>query len=233
MTQTKPLLNAPAMESMIYYFLEHGSYGLMFAWIIAAGLGLPLPEDVAMISGAILAQRGVTDLTTTVIVLSTAVLLGDTILYFIARRIGPAIYERKFIARVMPPERRLRVEEMIRKYGSFVVFGARHIAGARGAIFAMCAIHGISYPRFIIADTLALAVSMPVFMAIGWLFSDSVDQVLSNAATFGTYLRFAIGGVVILVGIVHLIRVAMRRARERKAEPEAAVPTPETSTLEK
>ena len=221
------------MDSMIYYFLEHGSYGLMFAWIIAAGLGLPLPEDIAMISGAILAQRGVTDLTTTVIVLGTAVLLGDTILYFIARRIGPAIYERKFIARVMPPERRHRVEELIRKYGSFVVFGARHVAGLRGAIFAMCAIHGISYPRFIIADALALAISMPVFMVIGWLFSDSVDQVLSNAATFRTYLMVGLGGVILLVGIVHLIRVALKRARERKAEAEGPIATTETSTLEK
>ena len=206
------------MDSAIYFFLEHGSYGLMFAWIIAAGLGLPLPEDIAMISGAILAQRGVTDLATTVAVLSSAVLLGDTILYFIARRLGPAIYERKFIARVMPPERRLKVEEMIRNYGSFVVFGARHIAGVRGAIFAMCAIHGISYPRFIIADALALAISMPVFMAIGWLFSDSVDQVLSNAASFRTYVYVAIGGVILLVGVVHLVRVAMKRAKERKAE---------------
>ena len=221
------------MDSAIYFFLEHGSYGLMFAWIIAAGLGLPLPEDIAMISGAILAQRHVTDLTTTVIVLSTAVLLGDTILYFIARRLGPAIYERKFIARVMPPERRLRVEEMIRNYGSFVVFGARHIAGVRGAIFAMCAIHGISYPRFIIADALALCISMPVFMAIGWFFSDSVDQVLSNAATFSTYLRVAIGALVLIVGVVHLIRVAMKRARERKAQADGAIATTETSTLEK
>ena len=216
------------MDSAIYFFLEHGSYGLMFAWIIAAGLGLPLPEDIAMISGAILAQRGVTDLATTVAVLSSAVLLGDTILYFIARRLGPAIYERKFIARVMPPERRLKVEEMIRNYGSFVVFGARHIAGVRGAIFAMCAIHGISYPRFIIADALALAISMPVFMAIGWLFSDSVDQVLSNAASFRTYVMIAVGGVVLLVGVVHLVRVAMKRAKERKAEE-----TRSTNALEK
>jgi membrane protein DedA with SNARE-associated domain len=216
------------MDSAIYFFLEHGSYGLMFAWIIAAGLGLPLPEDIAMISGAILAQRGVTDLATTVAVLSSAVLLGDTILYFIARRLGPAIYERKFIARVMPPERRLKVEEMIRNYGSFVVFGARHIAGVRGAIFAMCAIHGISYPRFIIADALALAISMPVFMAIGWLFSDSVDQVLSNAASFRNYIMIAIGGIALLVGVVHLVRVAMKRAKERKAEE-----TRSTNALEK
>jgi membrane protein DedA with SNARE-associated domain len=217
------------MEAAIQFFLEQGSYGLMFAWIIAAGLGLPLPEDVAMISGAILAQRGVTDLRVTVAVLAVAVLLGDTILYAIARRLGPAIYERKFIQRVMPPARRVYVESLIAQYGSFVVFGARHVAGLRGAIFAMCAIHGISYPRFILADALALAISLPVFMAIGWFFSDSIDQVASNAATFEQYVMLALGGIVLLVGVVHLGRVALRRNRERKAA-EAAVPPAEPTS---
>lgn len=211
------------VEAGIQFFLEQGSYGLMFAWIIAAGLGLPLPEDVAMISGAILAQRGVTNLWATVAVLSVSVLLGDTILYFIARRIGPAIYERKFIQRVMPPERRTYVEGLIAKYGSLVVFGARHVAGLRGAIFAMCAIHGISYPRFILADAAALAISLPVFMAIGWLFSDSVDRVADNAATFEQYVMLAIGGIVLLIGVVHLVRTGLKRWRERGA---AASPKP-------
>lgn len=205
------------VEAGIQFFLEQGSYGLMFAWIIAAGLGLPLPEDVAMISGAILAQRGVTNLWVTVAVLAVSVLLGDTILYFIARRIGPAIYERKFIQRVMPPERRAHVEGLIAKYGSLVVFGARHVAGLRGAIFAMCAIHGISYPRFILADAAALAISLPVFMAIGWLFSDSIDRVAENAASFEQYVMLAIGGVVLLVGAVHLARTGLKRWRERSA----------------
>lgn len=218
------------VEAGIQFFIEQGSYGLMFAWIIAAGLGLPLPEDVAMISGAILAQRGITDLWVTVAVLTVAVLLGDTILYWIARRIGPAIYERKFIQRVMPPERRTYVEGLIGKYGPLVVFGARHVAGLRGAIFAMCAIHGISYPRFIIADALALALSLPVFMTIGWLFSDSIDRVAENAATFEQYVMLGLGGIVLLVGLVHLGRTALKRWRERAAsaatEPAAAEQEP-------
>jgi membrane protein DedA with SNARE-associated domain len=215
------------VEAGIQFFLEQGSYGLMFAWIIAAGLGLPLPEDVAMISGAILAQRGITDLRITVAVLGVAVLLGDTILYSIARRLGPAIYERKFIQRVMPPERRVGVERLIARHGALVVFGARHIAGLRGPIFAMCAIHGISYLRFIVADALALAISLPVFMGIGWFFSDSIDRVAEHAASFEQYVMLAIGGVVLAVGLVHLARTAWKRWRERAAVGTAVPPASE------
>ncbi len=215
------------VETGIQFFVEQGSYGLMIAWILAAGLGLPIPEDVAMISGAILAERGITDLRITVAVLALSVLAGDTILYFIARRLGPAIYERKFIQRVMTKERREKVEALIARYGAFVVFGARHVAGLRGAIFAMCAIHGISYVRFIVADALALSISLPVFLVIGWLFSNSIDQVASHAATFEHYSMLAIGALLLAAGAFHVARAAVRRARERSSAAVSAAPPAE------
>ena len=220
------------MHGAVDFFVEQGSYGLMFAALVAAGMGVPLPEDIVFISGAILAQRGITDLRVTCAVLGVGVFVGDTVLYTIARRIGPAIYERKFIKRVMPPERRAWFEDKIHRHGSIVVFCARHVAGLRGAIFAISAIHGISYPRFIIADALALAVSLPAFMAIGWFFSDSIDRVADNAASFQQYLMLGIGGVVLLVGVVHLGRLAWKRWRERGKELEAppAEPVPPAVT---
>lgn len=213
------------MEDAVGFFIEHGSYGLMFAALVAAGMGVPLPEDIVFISGAILAQRGVTDLRATVITLAAGVFVGDTILFFLARRLGPAIYQRKFIGRVMPPERRAWFEDKIRRYGMLVVFCARHVAGLRGAIFAVSAIHGISYPRFILADMLALAVSLPLFMWLGWYFSTSIDTALSHAATAEHWVMIAIVSVIALVALVHGVRTYLKRRREEAARAEA-VPSP-------
>lgn len=215
------------MDQAVNFFVEQGSYGLMFAALVAAGMGIPLPEDIVFISGAILAQRGITDLRLTCVVLAVGVFVGDTVLYFLARRIGPAIYERKFIKRVMPPERRAWFEEKIHKHGSIVVFLARHVAGLRGAIFAISAIHGISYPRFIIADMLALAVSMPLFMLLGWYFSESIDEALTRAATAEHWVMFAIVGGIAIVAIVHGVRTWMKRREEQRTE---AAPAGKTDT---
>lgn len=211
------------MHGAVDFFIEQGSYGLMFAALVAAGMGVPLPEDIVFISGAILAQRGITDLRLTCLVLGVGVFVGDTVLYTIARRIGPAIYERKFIKRAMPPERRAWFEEKIHKHGSLVVFCARHVAGLRGAIFAISAIHGISYPRFIIADMLALGVSMPLFMLLGWYFSSSIDTALTHAATAEHWLMFGIVGVIALIAIVHGVRTWLKRRNERRAEASTPV----------
>jgi membrane protein DedA with SNARE-associated domain len=205
------------MHDLVDFFLTEGSYGLMFAALVAAGMGVPLPEDIVFISGAILAQRHVTDLRMTCVVLACGVFVGDSVLYMIARRIGPAIYERKFIKRVMPPERRAWFEDKIHKHGSLVVFCARHVAGLRGAIFAVSAIHGISYPRFIIADMLALGISMPMWMALGWYFSTSVDTALDHAATAEHYVMFAVVGIIVLIAVIHAVRTFLKRREEQRA----------------
>lgn len=213
------------MQEAVEFFIAQGSYGLLFAALIAAGMGLPLPEDIVFISGAVLAQRGITDLPTTVAVLAVGVLVGDSILFFLARRLGPAIYERAFVKRVMPPERRAWVEDKIRRYGGGVVFVARHVAGFRGPTFAICAIHGISYPVFLFFDALALAISMPLFMAMGWFFSDALDAALAEAASAERLIMLGVVGLVLLGVVIHAIRSWWtRRAAVPASEPSSAAP---------
>jgi membrane protein DedA with SNARE-associated domain len=214
------------VQEAVEFFVAQGSYGLLFFALIAAGMGLPLPEDIVFIAGAVLAQRGITDLTTTVLVLSAGVLLGDSILFFLARRLGPTIYGWGFVKRAMPPARRAWVEDMIRRYGGFVVFCARHVAGFRGPTFAICAIHGISYPVFLIFDALALVVSLPLFMALGWFFSSSIAEALAGAASIEQWILLVVVGLVLVVALVQGLRALLKRpdaaAGEAGDEPPAS-----------
>jgi membrane protein DedA with SNARE-associated domain len=201
------------MEEAVAFFIEHGSYGLMTGALIAAGLGLPLPEDIVMISGAILAQRGITDFWLTVLALTVGVFLGDSALFMIARRIGPAIYEWRWIKRVMPAERRTWIEANIAKHGMLVVFFARHVAGFRGPTFAIAAIHGMSYVRFIIADMVALAISLPLWMGLGWFFSDSIDELVNHTATAERWVTIGVIAIVVLFIAAHFAIGFFRRRR--------------------
>ena len=211
------------MEEAVAFFIEHGSYGLMTAALVAAGLGLPLPEDIVMISGAILAQRGITDLWLTVLALTIGVFLGDSALFMIARKIGPAIYEWRWIKRVMPEARRTWIEANIAKHGMLVVFFARHVAGFRGPTFAIAAIHGMSYLRFIIADMVALAISLPLWMSLGWFFSDSIDELMNHTATAERWITL---GVIALVLLLILAHFGVGFLRRRRAGTDSTDPAP-------
>jgi membrane protein DedA with SNARE-associated domain len=214
------------MEWVIDFFVQQGSYALMIAALVVAGLGVPLPEDLVMISGAILAQRHITNFWLTVGALALGVFLGDTVLFFVARRVGTKIYTWKWVKRVMPPKRRHWIEEKIAKHGGLVVFCARHVAGFRGPTFAMCAIHGISYPRFIFWDMLALTISLPLWMGLGWFFGDSIDQLQHHTATAERIVTVSVLGVILLIVIVHSIVSAIRRRRQARKEEAESITDP-------
>jgi membrane protein DedA with SNARE-associated domain len=211
------------MNETVQFFVEQGSYGLMLAALLIAGLGLPLPEDIVLISGGILIQRGVTSIWATVTICVIGVLVGDTTLFLLARRAGPAMYRRKFIAKVLPPARRAKLEGLFAKYGGLVIFCARHVAGLRAPVFAVAAIHGMSLWRFLLWDTLALGVSLPVVMYLGWLFADSIEQALDNVATVEHYILIAVFAVILLVAAWHTIKAI----RKRREAPPVEEPAPE------
>lgn len=212
------------MNETVQFFVEQGSYGLMLVALLIAGLGLPLPEDIVLISGGILVQRGVTNLWVTVGVLVFGVLAGDLTLFLLARRAGPAIYRRKFIARVLPPARRQKLEGLFAKYGGLVIFCARHVAGLRAPTFAVAAIHGMSVWRFLFWDSVGLAVSLPVVMYLGYLFADSIEQALDNVATVEHYILLGVFVVIVLFAAFHTVKAILKR-RGPDPEPEAD-PTP-------
>lgn len=214
------------MEALVELLVHEGSYLVLFAALVVAGLGIPLPEDIVMISGAILAQRGVTDLGPTVAVLAFGVFVGDSLLYWVARRVGVAVYEWKLVKRVMPAPRRAWLEGKIDKHGGFVVFCARHVAGFRGPTFALAAIHGISYPRFIFWDMLGLFISLPLWMSLGWFFGDSIDQLMNHTATAERIATVTVLGLIVLVIAVHAIVSALRRRRALVDAPTASEPDP-------
>ena len=67
----------------------------VFAWLALGSLGLPLPEDAALLAAGVLVQRGAVHPLVAVAVVMIGVLGGDALLFFGGRRLGPAAYQRK------------------------------------------------------------------------------------------------------------------------------------------
>jgi membrane protein DedA with SNARE-associated domain len=54
------------------------AYGLVFAILLAAGFGLPLPEDIPLVMGGVLVHRGQADLATMIVVGYLGIIVGDS-----------------------------------------------------------------------------------------------------------------------------------------------------------
>ncbi|MCX5745317.1 MAG: DedA family protein [Proteobacteria bacterium] len=193
-------------------WLLHGSMVLVFAWLVVGGLGVPLPEDAALLATGVLIHQGASPVVSLGVAF-VAVLTGDTILFQLARRYGAAAYERPLFRRLLPPARRLRIEEAYRKYGGWFVFFARHVVGIRAATFALAAIHGMRLRRFLLWDGAAAVLSVPLVVGVGYLGALHVERVRAGVASVQHVVVLAVILAVIVYGTVRWVR--QRRVERR------------------
>jgi membrane protein DedA with SNARE-associated domain len=164
------------MPDVLGELISHGSIYLIVGVLIVAGLGLPIPEDIALLAAGVLVQQKLVSYPEALIWCAIGVFIGDTTIFLMARRLGPSALQRRPLKWVLTPQRREKVEDMFARYGNVIVFMGRHMAGLRAPIFAMAGLHNMPISRFWLWDGLGLCVSAPLVIGIGWWLADNLDM---------------------------------------------------------
>jgi membrane protein DedA with SNARE-associated domain len=202
------------MDGALEYLIGNPSYLLVLGGLVAAGLGVPITEDVYILASGVLAQRGLVSTPGIFAVCVVGVIVGDVLIFTIARRLGRAAYDRPLFARLMPPARRERIEALMERRGGLIIFGARFVAGVRMPVFATAAVHGMSLPRFLAWDVAALVFSAPLVFGMGYLFANEVSAV---AAGVGRARNWILLGVLCAVAALIFGYALVRYFRARRA----------------
>lgn len=215
------------MESLLTHLtsLTPGSVYLTLAGILLlCGLGVPIPEDISLISAGYLAYLGIIDVHVGFAVCFSAVLAGDTLAFFLGRWFGQRILAGRFARRFFKPRKQLRVRAYFRKYGSKVTFVGRFLPGLRFSIFFSAGTLHMRTAVFFIYDTLAAAISVPVLVYLAWYFGEHLDHVVQ-------YARRTEHGIAILIVIAAGI-VAIRAWRKRRQKGRAAAAAAAAAAVE-
>jgi membrane protein DedA with SNARE-associated domain len=106
-------------------------------------------------------------------------------------------------------EREERLKAAYHRHGVKILFTARHVLGLRAAAFLTAGIAEIPFWRFIVADTLAALVGVPVSFGVAFLFADQLEQVLADVHRIERWL--ALYALVALA--VWLVYLAWRQFR--------------------
>ncbi len=170
------------------YFVSHGAYAnyILFFVLLACGFGLPIPEDISLIIGGILAARGFSSLTETNLILFSGVLIGDCIVFSFGYHKGYKIKETRFYKRIMPVPREIQVLSFFQKYGDKVIFIARFLPGLRTPLFFTAGLYKTSYVKFFALDGFAALISVPVWIWIGYTFGNNWELLEEKIKEFQT-----------------------------------------------
>jgi membrane protein DedA with SNARE-associated domain len=109
------------------------------------------------------------------------VVLSDIILYSLGWWGGDRLMRSRWMARVLPPQRRQRTEENFHRYGvSILVFG-RLVPGIRAPLFLTAGSMRLPLTRFLFADGLGAVVGNSFFFFLGFWLGDSVKTLIERA----------------------------------------------------
>jgi len=169
---------------LVSLYIEHFTYAGLFVVLLLCGLGLPLPEDVALLAGGFLVHRGVTHYPMTLAVSLVGVVAGDNSLFFLGRRFGTELVRYLGINR---PGRQIqigRIRDFMNRHGHRAIFYARFLAGLRALIYLSAGSFGVTPLRFLMYDLLGAVISVPIVVSIGYLFGGQLEVAIRYVGGF-------------------------------------------------
>jgi membrane protein DedA with SNARE-associated domain len=203
------------------------AYGVVFLVLLAAGFGLPLPEDIPLVAGGVLVHEGKASLWAMMLTGYLGIIVGDSVMFMLGRRLGPRLGSnpRGFFGRIMTAEKRARVEQLFKKHGEKIVMIARFLPGVRAVTYFTAGSVGMRYARFMLYDSIAALGSAPLFVYLGYYFGADIDAILERIARGE---RNVLIGLVVVALVVFLIS-RWRARREAQANAEALKQQQETA----
>ncbi len=154
----------------------HLAYTIMFSILLLCGFGLPIPEDIILVTAGILASHTVTNPWVTLGVCMAGVLIGDGIIYFMGFKAGERIKTLRLFKSLLKKDRDKKIQYWFSKYGDKVIFLARFMPGLRMPLFLTSGIYKVPAWKFFLLDGLAAIISVPLWVWLGFLFGSNLEM---------------------------------------------------------
>jgi len=161
------------LERLITIFAENG-YIAVFIALMICGAGLPLPEDITLVAGGVIAGLGYANVHAMFALTMFGVLLGDAAIFLLGHHYGARILQWRSVARVLTPSRYAKVQQKFERYGNRMLFIARFLPGMRTTVYLTAGMtHRVSFLRFLLLDSVAALISVPFWVYLGYFGADN------------------------------------------------------------
>lgn len=214
---------------MLFDTVAFWKYFGVVSTLIASGFGAPIPEEIPVVTAGAMVGHDAqersheymaasiaggpafyltphpTGLTRWYIMLPliiVGVVIGDTVLYGAGRLFGARfLHSQWFRRRILPDEKREKIEQNFHDRGVLILLGARFTPGIRTPVFIMSGVLRMPIGRFLLADALYAIPGVSLMFWLSYLFTDqfvqAVEAVDKHRPLVAVALLSAVLGVVL------------------------------------
>jgi len=183
------------VEHALGQFLSEFTYLAIWGLLAAAGVGVPISEDLVLLLSGALAARGVTGFVPTLLSGYLGVLLGDVLIHRWGKKVGPAAYRHPKVQKVISPERQEKLRGHFARHGFLTIVVGRHTPVLRAPIFFLSGASGVPLWKFLLADAISAAITVPIVVSLGYEFAEHLDDIRAKIH----HLEWALAAAAVLL----------------------------------
>ncbi len=191
----------PDLVVLLGNYSDKFIYAGLFLILFLCGLGLPIPEELTLLAAGLFVHLGMIRLYPAFITVFAGVLVGDAAMYSIGRKWGRGIITHRHMRKIFSDRRLERARQFFCDHGSKTIFIARFISGFRVAAFLAAGTMGMMPAKFLLLDTLAALVMIPLLLLLGYSFGAHIGWLTDLFTRIDFLLKLAavLGGIAVAV----------------------------------
>lgn len=192
-------------------------YSAVIAMTFLSSFGLPIPEEVTLLSLGLLAYlarnpeflpadataSSLIHAPTAAIVATVSCFISDFTVFLIGKKYGVRILASRPFARFHTPAAREKIEKWTKKYGAWACGIFRFTPGIRFPGHMSCGIAGVPTWKFVLVDGLAVLISVPTQVLLIAYYGDTV---LANIKQFKIVFFTALATLIAVYFIRKILR---------------------------
>jgi len=197
-----------ALTETIHFVERHG-YSLLFGWVLAEQGAIPLPSVPLLLAAGSLARTGRLSFGLALAACMAGALLADMLWFQLGRRRGPRVL--RWICRIsLEPDSCVRsTENVFGRFGLRSLLVSKFVPGLNAVAAPLAGNSSEPAWRFALYDVTGAALWAGTYLALGYIFSEQLETVLSYASGMGS-------GLLIVIAALFAIWIAWKVLQRRR-----------------
>lgn len=185
---------------------------------LACGLGLPLPEEIVLVSAGYACFKGFAHVGWMMGACAASILAGDLVPFLLGRTFGPRLLRLRPLRMLVNRRRLAKLDKWFRRRGDLAVFFARFVPGLRVVAYFTAGTLRMRAMRFLVLDLAGIALVCPPLIWVGYHFGDVIDEAILRVKQVERGILWTVIGAAVVLIVVWSVR-QRRRQRELARTP--------------
>jgi membrane protein DedA with SNARE-associated domain len=188
------------MNEVIQFVTQHG-YSLVFLFVLADQIGVPMPSSPMLLAAGVLAGWGWVHFLPSFFLGVTAALGSNLIWYWIGKSRGASVLSLLCRVSLNPDSCVRNTAAFFSRYGARSLLVAKFIPGLNTIAPPLAGIVRMPLGSFLIYDALGAGIWVGVLIGAGYSFSYEIEALFGSLLKMGSLLGFfLLGGLAAFIG---------------------------------